>query len=161
METEVGADESVTTAVRRAVSAVVGREPGSLEPLTDVVDPAALDAVGHSSSSGTPRPGSRFTLEYHGLSVTVHDGKRITLEAVVTPDDRTAPPGDTERGTKQPQSGERELPENGATPVPHICHVCQRPIRTGAARRQRGELVHDGCRAERRCGISFGRPRDR
>ena len=79
MEYEIGADESVSTAVVRAVSAVEGRDPRSLRPLTDVLDPDALNDLFGSRSDGTSRPGGRLTFVYSECRVTVDNGEYLTL----------------------------------------------------------------------------------
>lgn len=79
MEYEIDRDESVSTAVVRAVSAVEGREPCSLRPLAEVLDPVALDALFDSRFDGTPRPGGRLSFVYSDCSVTIENGEYLTL----------------------------------------------------------------------------------
>ena len=79
MEYEIEADESVSTAVVRAVSAVEGREPASLPPLADVLDPAALDALFESRFDGTSRIGGRLSFVYSNCRITVDNGEYLTL----------------------------------------------------------------------------------
>ena len=79
MEYEIGADELISTAVVRAVSAVEGRKPGSLPPLADVFDTAALDVLFDSRHDGTPRAGGRLSFVYSGCHVTVDNGEYLTL----------------------------------------------------------------------------------
>ncbi|WP_277555704.1 HalOD1 output domain-containing protein [Halobaculum limi] len=80
MEYEIGADESVSTAVLRAVSAVEGREPRTLRPLADVVDPAALDTLFDPRYDGTPRTGGRLSFVYNECYITVDNGEYLTLQ---------------------------------------------------------------------------------
>lgn len=80
MEYKIGSDELVSTAVVRAVSAVRGREPCSLRPLTDIVDPTALDALFGPRYDGTPRTGGRLSFVYSGCHVTVDNGEYLTLQ---------------------------------------------------------------------------------
>jgi hypothetical protein len=79
MEYEMGPDEATSTAVVRAVSAVEGRQPRSLRPLAEVLDPAALDSLFGSRADGTPRPGGRLTFVYSECRVTVENGEYLTL----------------------------------------------------------------------------------
>lgn len=74
VEYKIKPNESVSTAVVRAVSAVDGREPGSLPPLADVFDPDALDMLSTARYSGLPRRGgdvSFITSIVESLSTTV------------------------------------------------------------------------------------------
>lgn len=80
MEYEIGTDESIATAVVRAVSAVEGREPSFLPPLADVLDPAALDALFDPRDDGTPRAGGRLSFVYSDCYVTIDNGEYITLQ---------------------------------------------------------------------------------
>jgi len=80
MEYEIGADESVSMAVVRAVSAVEGRDPLALRPLIDVLDPDALDTLFGSRTDGAPRLGGRFTFVYSECRVTIENGETITVE---------------------------------------------------------------------------------
>ena len=80
MEYEIGPEESVSTAVVRAVSAVDGREPHSLRPLADVIDPAALDSLFDPRYDGTPRTGGRLSFVYHDCCITIDNGEYLTLQ---------------------------------------------------------------------------------
>ena len=82
MEYEIGAGESTSTAVVRAVSAVEGRDSGSLRPLGDVLDTTALDTLFGSKDDGTPRPGGRLTFVYSRCRVTVDNGEYLTLRPI-------------------------------------------------------------------------------
>ena len=94
MEYEVGVDESVTTAIVRAVSAVSGRQPKSMPPLTHVIDPDALDALFDSRSNGEPRIGGRLSFIYNRCRVTVDNGEYLTIQLL---DDCPRVTGDQER----------------------------------------------------------------
>lgn len=85
MEYEIGAEEPVSTAVVRAVSAVEGREPRSLRPLADVLDPSALDALFDGRSDGAPRTGGRLSFVYSNCWVTVESGEYLTLQPLDLP----------------------------------------------------------------------------
>ena len=80
MEYEIEPTESVSTAVVRAVSAVEGREPGSIGPLADVLDPDALDALFESRDTDQPRIGGRLSFVFSGCRVTVENGEYLTIE---------------------------------------------------------------------------------
>jgi hypothetical protein len=80
VESEIGPEESVSTAVVRAVSAVEGREPQSLRPLSDVVDPAAIDSLFAPQNDGTPRIGGRLSFVYNDCCVTIDNGEYLTLQ---------------------------------------------------------------------------------
>ncbi|QIO24906.1 HalOD1 output domain-containing protein [Haloarcula sp. JP-L23] len=82
MEYEIGAGESVSTAVVRAVSAVEGRDSGSLRPLADVLDPDALDTLFGPRHDGSPRLGGRLTFVYSKCWVTVDNGEYLTLDPI-------------------------------------------------------------------------------
>lgn len=86
MQYEIGSDESTSMAVVRAVSAVKGREPCSLPPLPDVVDPDALDALFESRFNGQPKTGGRLTLVYSGCRVAIENGEYLSIELLETPD---------------------------------------------------------------------------
>lgn len=87
MEYDIGADESVSTAVIRAVSAVRGCKPTALRRLTDVLDPAALDALFGPRADGTARSGGRLSFVYAGCRVTVDNGEYLTLRPLEPLDD--------------------------------------------------------------------------
>jgi len=82
MEYEIGASESVSTAVVRAVSAVEGRDLQSLQPLADVLDPEALDTLFGSREDGPPPLDGRLTFVYSKCWVTVDNGEYLTLEPI-------------------------------------------------------------------------------
>lgn len=82
MEYEIGPNESASTAVVRAVSAVEGRKPESLPPLAYVLDPDALDALFESRSNGQPRTGGRLSFVYSGCRVSIDNGEYLSIEPV-------------------------------------------------------------------------------
>lgn len=84
MESEIGENESVSTAVVRAVSAVEGRKRGSLPPLTDVIDPDALDALFESQSDNISRTGGRLSFIYSRCRVAIDNGEFLTIEPLET-----------------------------------------------------------------------------
>jgi hypothetical protein len=98
MEYEIGAGESVSTAVVRAVSAVEGRAPRSLRPLGEVLDTEAVDALFDPRDDGTPRPGGRLTFVYGQCRVTVDNGEYLTLDPVGPERDEGRGPDDFDGG---------------------------------------------------------------
>jgi len=96
VEYEIGPGESVSTAVVRAVSAIKGREPRSLRPLADVVDPTALDSLFDPRYDGTPRTGGRLSFVYSDCCITIDNGEYLTLQLLEgrSCDDRDQEPSD-------------------------------------------------------------------
>ena len=84
MEYEIAPDESVSTAVVHAVSAVEGREPSSLRPLSDVLDPDALDTLFEPRSNGRPRIGGQLSFIYSDCVVTIDNGEYLSLDLLET-----------------------------------------------------------------------------
>jgi hypothetical protein len=80
MEYDVRPDESVSTAVVRAVSAVDGREPRSMPPLVETVDPDALNRLFAKRENGEPRTGGQLSFVYGPCRVTVDNGEYLTVE---------------------------------------------------------------------------------
>lgn len=84
MEYEIKPNESVSTAVVRAVSAVDGREPGSLPPLADVLDPDALDVLFAARTGGSSRRGGRVSFIYVNCRVAIDNGEYLTIQPFET-----------------------------------------------------------------------------
>ena len=84
MEYEIGADESVSRAVVRGVSAVEGRDPRALRPLSDVLDPDALDALFEARYDGRPRIGGQLSFIYSNCAVTVDNGEYLSIDPLET-----------------------------------------------------------------------------
>ena len=84
MEYEIAPDESVSTAVVRAVSAVEGREPRSLRPLSDVLDPHAVDTLFEPRSNGRPRTGGQLSFIYSDCVVTIDNDEFLSLDLLDT-----------------------------------------------------------------------------
>jgi len=80
MEYDIGSNESVTSAVTRAVSAVEGREPCSLQPLADVLDPDALDELFAPRPGGRSRTGGRISFIYSDCRVSIDNGEYLILQ---------------------------------------------------------------------------------
>lgn len=82
MEYEIESDEAVSEAVVLAVSAILGRDPVSLPPLGEVVDPDSLNKIFDSQFDGMPRTGGRVTFTYADCHVTVDNGEFLSIEAM-------------------------------------------------------------------------------
>lgn len=82
MEYEIKADELVSTAVVRAVSAATGRDPRSLPTLAAVVDPDALDALFEPRADGTLRPGGHLSFIYCDHRVGIDNSEFIAIEPI-------------------------------------------------------------------------------
>ena len=80
MESDIEPSESRTSAVIRAVSAVGGRKPCSIQPLADVLDPDALDERFASRPDGRPRSGGRISVIYSDCGVSIDSGEYLTLQ---------------------------------------------------------------------------------
>lgn len=66
-------------------------------------------------------------------------------------------PGDVGKETNQSAKSEGASQSSSETaPASHICSVCQQPIEREGLQRWRGELIHEKCKVELRCGISVG-----
>ena len=80
MEYDIGVEEPVSMAVVRAVSAVEGRDPLSLPPLTSVLDTDALDTLFGARWGGTARTGGRLSFVYSNCRLTIDNGEYLTLQ---------------------------------------------------------------------------------
>ena len=155
MKTEIRVNESVSTAIIRAVSAVKGREPDSLQPLTDVIDPDALDALFDRRSNDGRRTDGRFSFSYSRCRITVDNGEFLTIEPLETTGRLKSRSDDTVRAERSHSDRDTQQTATESTPGSRICYVCQRPIRRDDLQRERGELVHPKCGPELRYGISL------
>ena len=79
---EVASDESISEAVILAVSDFEGRDPSSLRPLSDVLDPDALDAIFRPQAADVPRTGGSLSFIYSNSRVTVQNGEYFTLQPI-------------------------------------------------------------------------------
>lgn len=79
MDFEVGANESVSMAVVRAVSTAEETEPCSIPPLAEQLDPDALDALFEPAAGGSPRSGGRISFAFANYRVTVDNGEYLTV----------------------------------------------------------------------------------
>jgi hypothetical protein len=70
----------VSLAVIEAAATVVDRPPTELGPLSDAVDPEALDELFAPALDGRPRAGGTICFPFEGLLVVV-DGERREVHA--------------------------------------------------------------------------------
>lgn len=82
--------DPVLTVLLSLVARTTDRDRLELAPLTDAVDPDALERlVVHWADSGTDdEPAARLSFTYEGCDITIHSSGEI----VVTPLDATVPP---------------------------------------------------------------------
>lgn len=72
---------SVSERVIESVAEREGVRPTALsQPLTDVIDPEALDMLFEPQPDGRPRSDGRVEFEYYGYTVVVDTGGSVTLE---------------------------------------------------------------------------------
>lgn len=74
MKTEIGANESVSMAVIRAVSAVTGRKPGSLQRLSDAIDLEALDALFDPRSNDVHQTDGHHSFSHSSCRIRIDNG---------------------------------------------------------------------------------------
>ena len=76
-----GDGSSVSERVIEAVAEREGVAPTELaRPLSDVIDPEALDTLFEPQPDGRPRGEGRVEFEYYGYMVVVDTGGSVTLE---------------------------------------------------------------------------------
>ena len=73
---------SLGLTVVEAVSAVIDESPAAIEPLYDVVDPEALDALFRPRSDDTPPLRGAVTFEFGGCEVTVEGTGTVVVVPV-------------------------------------------------------------------------------
>lgn len=72
---------SVSEQVIEAVAAREEVQPTALsQPLSDVIDPEALDRLFEPQPDGRPRSDGRVEFEYYGYTVVVETSGSITVE---------------------------------------------------------------------------------
>lgn len=160
MEAEIGAKEPVSEAVIRAVSAVTGQQSGSLQPLNQVIDPQALDALFDSPSNDVHHPSAGFSFIYSSCRITIDNRESLTIEPSETARRPSAPSDGIDRVQRSRPNRDAVETSTGETPGSRVCFACQRPIDRDSLYRSRGELVHPDCSAELRCGIWLDLPPD-
>jgi hypothetical protein len=70
-------DELPARSVVRAVAATIGVDPRRMRPLSDVVDPDALNQLFEPASED--RPTDRVTFRFNGCTVTVYEDDRTVV----------------------------------------------------------------------------------
>lgn len=75
-----GRTEPPSIAVVSLVAAVAGCDPAELEPLSDVLDPDALDELFAPTPTGRHRTDGRVEFSYHGYDVTVYSYGVVEVE---------------------------------------------------------------------------------
>lgn len=77
-------NESVSIAVVYAVSDVLETEPESMQQLTEVIDPDALDSLFSQRLNGQSRESESGQVKfvYSGCEVTVENGEFITVDEI-------------------------------------------------------------------------------
>jgi hypothetical protein len=95
VDDDIGPDETVTTNVVRAVSAVEGRDVCSLPPFAEALDPAALDTFLQPQLNGRTRIGGKVTFVYADCVVDVDNGEYLSVELLgsIGADGRDGAPG--------------------------------------------------------------------
>lgn len=76
-------DRSPSVAVVEAVAAMTGDEPTAIEPLTESVNPDAMDRL---IEPGTPRTDLSVTFTYNGCTVTAEANGDITVALTDDPE---------------------------------------------------------------------------
>ncbi|WP_227380787.1 HalOD1 output domain-containing protein [Haladaptatus halobius] len=72
---------SLSTNVLTAVADAKGQSPVDLEPLYQVINPEALDALFAPRADGTPRTHGSVSFQYAGYWVTVSTEGAVELES--------------------------------------------------------------------------------
>lgn len=67
-----------------AVAAANGTDPMDLDPLFDVIDPDALDALYRGNGPGRARPPERVVFTYCGCEVVVVEDGSVTVSKGTT-----------------------------------------------------------------------------
>lgn len=74
-------DNPIAESIVLAVAEAEGVDPAALDqPLTDVVDPDALDVLFAPTADGTPRTNGRITFRYCGHQVAVRADGHIEVD---------------------------------------------------------------------------------
>lgn len=72
--------DSLCYTVLRAVSAVTGKAPQALDPLSDTIDPDALDTLFEISDARGDTVDARLTIRYNGCRVAVYSDGHLVVE---------------------------------------------------------------------------------
>jgi hypothetical protein len=82
MEYNISPEEPVSQAVVTAVSIFEGRDPTTIDPLTETIDPDALDQIFTSRFNGRPRCGGRVSFVYSQSRITVDNNEYVEVSPV-------------------------------------------------------------------------------
>ena len=94
MNHEIEPGESVSMAVIDAISSTANRDPASMRPLAEMLDPDALDALFAPRENGEQRPGGEVSFIYSGYRVTIQNGEFISIRQMDSVESRTRIVGD-------------------------------------------------------------------
>ena len=75
------ASEGIATSIVTAVADITGRDPTTIDPLSTVVDPDALDTLFASTLEGSRRTDGQVTFRWEGCTVTVYADDRFEVRA--------------------------------------------------------------------------------
>lgn len=123
MTSEIGENESVSAAVLRAVSAVKGRKPASLQPLSDVLDPDALDALFDPRANDGLQTDGRLSFSYSSCHITIENGELLIIEQLETTDRLSAQPDRTDRAERSHSNRDTEQTTTEKTPGSRIVNT--------------------------------------
>jgi hypothetical protein len=84
VEYDIETTESVSSAIVRAVSAVDGRPQQYMPPLSNVVDPTALDDLFAARSQGVPRTGGHLSIVYGSCRVVLESDEYLRVTPLET-----------------------------------------------------------------------------
>ena len=76
------AGESLSVTVLQAVADLTGVEPGDVQPINDVVDADALNALFQPRSGEGPRTSGRVSFVLEGVDVTIYASGEVVVEWV-------------------------------------------------------------------------------
>lgn len=68
--------------VVKAIATITGRKPVDLDPLYEVLDPAALDDLFRATATGGHRSDGEISFTYHGYEVVVRSYGVIEIRAL-------------------------------------------------------------------------------
>lgn len=72
--------DSLCYTVFRAVGAITGRAPQTLDPLADTIDPDALEKLFDRSDTRGNTVDACLTIQYHGCRVSIYSDGHIVVE---------------------------------------------------------------------------------
>ena len=81
VEFDVESDRSTSEIVVYAIAEVAAEDPTSLQPLGEIVDPDALDAI-FDRPSARDSGSAHISFEYEGYEVTIFSHGRLTISSL-------------------------------------------------------------------------------